>query len=212
MSVLATRKGTAGSGIAQAEDAFGENAYVGAIGEQNFANTLERLGLLNRYDSWFSVKVPKRDGHGQEKADVDIVLASGKHILLIDVKMWSAQERKPDGTYRRKHYWTIPFTDLPMVNLSPLKSHGAWKLSRSMNMARSRFSQALPGYHVEAIVVFVPVGKQRHVPGVSFLRWPGRIFSYASGDAVRAIHQKLGRGGVKTGKEAAALLSRLTVQ
>lgn len=210
---MATKKGSAGSGIAQATDVFGQRAEVGAVGEQNFADTLERLGLLRQYDSWFSVKVPKRGGNGRENADADIVLSTGRRILLIDVKMWSAQERTASGSYKRKTYWTIPFLGLPMVNFSPLRhgSNGEWRLSRSMEMARSRFSDELPGYQVESIVVFVPVGKSKHVPGVTFLRWPGGIKSYASGDAVRFIRSYLGRGGQKTGKEASALLSRMTV-
>lgn len=226
-------RGQAGSGLGdeKAVDQFGENAQIGALGERQYQEILQKAGYLDIYDTWFSVKVPDKSGRKKTRTDVDVVISSGNKILLIDVKRWAATETTSSGKRRPIVYWSIPFTELPMKNFKPIKAEGRvynksqyqvggadskatdqdlWRLSKSMVMARDRFSKLLPGYDIMAIVVFVPTTKNGSGPAsVRFLKWPGGIKSYSSGGSLSFLRKWLGPSA-KTGEKAAALLSRMT--
>lgn len=196
---MATKKGSAGSGVGAASREFGANAAVGSLGERQYAGILERAGLTGEggYDVWYSVKVPNKDG-SRGKTDVDLVLASGSRVVLIDVKRWASTNWKTSSNGRRVKspvtYWSIPFLNLPMKGLSPLRNgNGEWRLSRSMEMATDRFSPLFGNARVLSIVVFVPTTKDGRGPAnVSFLRWPGSIKSYSAQDSLRVIRKFLG--------------------
>ena len=196
---MATKKGSAGSGVGAASSEFGANAAVGSLGERQYAGILERAGLTGEggYDVWYSVKVPNKDG-SRGKTDVDLVLASGSRVVLIDVKRWASTNWKTSSNGRKVKspvtYWSIPFLNLPMKGLSPLRNgNGEWRLSRSMEMAADRFSPLFGNARVLSIVVFVPTTKDGRGPAnVSFLRWPGGIKSYSAQDSLRVIRKFLG--------------------
>lgn len=196
---MATKKGSAGSGAGAASREFGANAVVGSLGERQYAGILERAGLTGEggYDVWYSVKVPNKDG-SRGKTDVDLVLASGSRVVLIDVKRWASTNWKTSSSGRKVKspvtYWSIPFLNLPMKGLSPLRNgNGEWRLSRSMEMAADRFSPLFGNARVLSIVVFVPTTKDGRGPAnVSFLRWPGGIKSYSAQDSLCVIRKFLG--------------------
>ena len=196
---MATKKGSAGSGVGAASSEFGANAAVGSLGERQYAGILERAGLTGEggYDVWYSVKVPNKDG-SRGKTDVDLVLASGSRVVLIDVKRWASTNWKTSSNGRKVKspvtYWSIPFLNLPMKGLSPLRNgNGEWRLSRSMEMATDRFSPLFGNARVLSIVVFVPTTKDGRGPAnVSFLRWPGGIKSYSAQGSLRVIRKFLG--------------------
>lgn len=213
-----TRKGKAGSGVGDASREFGANAAVGSLGERQFADILDRAGLTGDggYDAWYSVKVPNKDG-SKGKTDVDLVLSSGNRVVLIDVKRWASSTWKTSSSGKKVKapvtYWSIPFLNLPMKGLSPLKNgNGEWRLSRSMEMATDRFAPLFGNARVLSIVVFVPTTKDGRGPAnVSFLRWPGNIKSYSAQDSLRVIQKFLG-APKSTSSKIASTLSRMVYQ
>lgn len=212
---MATKKGAAGSGVGDASKEFGANAAIGSLGERQYASILDRAGLTGDggYDVWYSVKVPNKDG-SRGKTDVDLVLSSGSRVVLIDVKRWASTKWKTSSNGKRVKapvmYWSIPFLNLPMKGLSPLKNgNGEWRLSRSMEMATDRFAPLFGNARILSIVVFVPTTKDGRGPAnVSFLRWPGGIKSYAVQDSLRVIQKFLGTPK-KTKSRISSSLSRM---
>lgn len=212
---MATKKGAAGSGVGDASKEFGANAAIGSLGERQYAGILDRAGLTGDggYDVWYSVKVPNKDG-SRGKTDVDLVLSSGSRVVLIDVKRWASTKWKTSSNGKRVKapvmYWSIPFLNLPMKGLSPLKNgNGEWRLSRSMEMATDRFAPLFGNARILSIVVFVPTTKDGRGPAnVFFLRWPGGIKSYAAQDSLRVIQKFLGTPK-KTKSRISSSLSRM---
>lgn len=212
---MATKKGAAGSGVGDASKEFGANAAIGSLGERQYASIIDRAGLTGDggYDVWYSVKVPNKDG-SRGKTDVDLVLSSGSRVVLIDVKRWASTKWKTSSNSKRVKapvmYWSIPFLNLPMKGLSPLKNgNGEWRLSRSMEMATDRFAPLFGNARILSIVVFVPTTKDGRGPAnVSFLRWPGGIKSYAAQDSLRVIQKFLGTPK-KTKSRISSSLSRM---
>ena len=195
---MATRKGKAGSGVGDASREFGANAAVGSLGERQFADILDRAGLTGDggYDAWYSVKVPNKDG-SKGKTDVDLVLSSGNRVVLIDVKRWASSTWKTSSSGKKVKapvtYWSIPFFNLPMKGLSPLKNGNG-------------------DARILSIVVFVPTTKDGRGPAnVSFLRWPGNIKSYSAQDSLRVIQKFLGEPK-STNSRISSALSRMVYQ
>lgn len=171
-----------GSSAANAK--FGaKNAAIGAVGEKYFQGVLERAGLDDMYDIWYSLKIPNDPSNPNAtrySSDVDVALTSGNRLILIDVKMWSATAP----------YWSL--FGLPFKGLTPMIKKGKWELGKNMAMAVSRYQKNLPDTRVEAIVVFVPTKPGGAAPMVNFLKWPGNIRSYNSQDGLRKIKNILG--------------------
>lgn len=196
--------GSAGSGLnsESARREFGSYARVGADGERHFQRAMERAGIPRKYDVWYSVSIP-RDPHNSRatryRGDVDIAVASGNRLILIDVKRWSA-----DGVY-----WSLlGIPTLSFNKLEPLTKNGRMGLSANMNLAVDRYSANLPGVSVSAVVVFVPTGKRGRYPTLLGLRWPGGIKSYQSNDGIRRIQRSL-KGSEETVPEIRGLLGRM---
>lgn len=200
---MARSYGDAGKSLGsnEANSKFGrENAAIGARGEKYFRDVLERSGLDDEYDIWYSLKLPN-DPHNKNatkySSDVDVALTSGNKLILVDVKMWAAGST----------YWTL--FGLPFKGLAPMidKKKG-WRLSSNMAAAVDRYKKNLPGVSVEAMVIFVPTKANGGAPMVNFLKWPGDIRSYTSQDGVRKIKKWLGRGE-ETSPKLRALMGRM---
>ena len=162
-----------------------KSAAAGRFGEQQFAGILDKFGISRDYDVWYSLKLPsdpRNPGGTRYNSDVDVAIASGNRLLLIDVKRWA-------GGY---HYWTL--FGLPFKGLTPMMKNGQWKLGANMAGALARYRSNLSGMHVEAIVVFMPTNARGSAPASVFaFRWPGGIKSYLHGAAIAKIKSTLGR-------------------
>jgi hypothetical protein len=186
---MARSYGDAGKslGSSEANSKFGrENAATGLRGEKYFRDALNRAGLDDEYDIWYSLRIPNDPNNRNATkydSDVDVALTSGNKLILVDVKMWSAQSA----------YWTL--FGLPFKGIAPMidKKKG-WRLSSNMAAAVDRYKKSLPGVTVEAAVIFVPTKAGGGAPMVNFLKWPGDIRSYSSQDGIRRIKKSLGRG------------------
>lgn len=179
--------GTAGKSLGEAETRrkFGAQAEAGASGERYFRSALERAGLGTKYEVYYSLKIPNdptRADATKYSSDVDVALASGDRLVLVDVKRWAAG----------KFYWSC--FGKPFKGVTPMRHNGEWRLSANMAMAVSRYRKCLPGVRVEGIVVFVPTGLrgERLPAGVGLLRWPGGIRSYVLGPGLDKIKRTLG--------------------
>lgn len=184
---MARSFGEAGGSLrsAQATSKFGHrNAAIGQRGEQYFRTALERAGLDDDYDIWYSLRIPSdptRRGAAQYTSDVDVALTSGNRLILVDVKMWSAAAP----------YWSL--FGLPFKGITPMiDPKKGWRLSGNMALAVDRYQKNLPGVRVEAAVIFVPTKAGAPAPFVSLLKWPGGIRSYSAQDGISRIRRSLG--------------------
>lgn len=177
-----------------------ENAATGQHGEKYFRDALNRAGLDDEYDIWYSLKIPNDPNSRNAtkyESDVDVALTSGNKLILVDVKKWSA----------KSSYWSL--FGLPFKGFAPLidKKKG-WRLSSNMAAAVDRYKKNLPGMSVEAAVIFVPTKPGGAAPMVTFLKWPGDIRSYSTQDGIRKIKKYLGRGE-ETSPKLRALMGRM---
>lgn len=181
---------------------YGEkSAAAGRFGEQQFAAILNQYGISRDYEIWYSLKLPsdpRNPGGTKYASDVDVAIASGNRLLLIDVKRWA-------GGY---HYWT--FFGLPFKGITPMMKNGQWKLGANMAGALSRYRSNLSGMRVEAIVVFVPTSNRGAAPSSVFaLKWPGGIKSYLHGSALARIRSVLGKSE-RVNPKIEALLNKMS--
>ena len=167
---------------------FGANAAVGAAGERHYATALDRGGISSKYEVHSSLNIPNSSrSRTSYSSDVDIAVANGNTLILIDVKRFAAGF----------HYWS--FFGFPFKNLTPMLKDGKgddgpkWRLSANMAAAVDRYQQALPGVHVEAMVAFVPTNSKGAMPAsVGLLFWPGGIRSFLAGDSIYRLNKLLG--------------------
>lgn len=198
---MAREHGRPGSGLESAGH-FGGNEKIGAAGERYFAESLRKSGALHRYEAWYSLRIPSPSGKRRFRGDpdVDMAIASGNKIVLVDVKKWASGH----------HYWSL-FGNYPFRGLTPMrKESGDWSMSANMKLAVERYRQALPGVTVSGLVVFVPTSKTGKLPAsVAFLMWPGGIRSYLTSDAIYEITRRLGPTGMSIKPEIRTLLGSL---
>lgn len=161
---------------------FGANAAIGAMGEKYYGGALDRGGISSKYEVHSSLNIPDaRGSKSSYSSDVDFAVANGGSLILVDVKRFASGY----------HYWS--FMGFPFKGLTPMMKNDKWRLSANMAAAVDRYQQALPGIHVEAMVVFVPTNKTGAMPSsVGLLVWPGRIRSYLAGDSIYKLHKLLG--------------------
>jgi len=166
-----------------ASEAFGARGRQGARGEAFYVSSLERYAA-GRWRIFPSLSVPGM------RTDVDLAVANGDSVVLIDVKAWKGG-----------HLWSFPVGTqswMPMDGLTPYikPDSGTWgRLSRNMVMALDRYGSLLPGTRLSAMVVFVPTrGRDLNsVPdSVEFLFWPGLIRSFLSGPSAAELEDRLG--------------------
>jgi hypothetical protein len=177
-----------------------KSAAAGQFGEKQFAELLAKHGITRDYDVWYSLRLPSDPTNRNAtkyNSDVDVAVAAGNKLLLIDVKRWA-------GGY---HYWSI--FGRPFKGVTPIMKNGKWILGSNMAGALSRYRKNLPGITVEAIVIFVPTNARGSAPSSVFaLRWPGGIKSYLHGSGLARVKSFLGKPQ-KTNSKIESLLSRM---
>lgn len=176
-------KRRAGHGLrkADAKKKFGRRAELGAQGEEYAWSFYESAGLMDVYSAYSSLSIPSPSGRKRYSGDVDMVFVNGDRMVLVDIKVGR----------RNQWYWTIPFTDKPMVGMSPLVFDGKWGLSANMSLAVDRYRVAFPECKVSAITVYVPF-KGYSPASVTWLVYPGGIRSMLLGSSVAFLKRRLG--------------------
>jgi hypothetical protein len=161
---------------------FGSNADVGRVGEDFYDRGLANAGIKEKYSVYRSRSIPASPGQREFGGDVDHLAANDAAVLLIDVKMWAGSE----------FYWSfngIGFKGMLQPALREKEGQPKWPLSRNMEIAVERYTDALPSdIRVHGIVVFVPPTPQ----SVRFLNWPGGIRSYLADESYDVIERVLG--------------------
>lgn len=189
------RYGTAGSGLGSdaSQSRFGSSAKVGAAGERYLAALLRKNPSTKNYMMWSSLRIPASPGQKRYGGDVDLALASDRTIVLVDCKKWAAGHV----------YWSL--FNKPMKGLSPMSD----ALSKNMDLAVNRYSEALPGHIVKGMVLFVPNQRGQLPTSVGLLRFPGGIRSFMPSDGMRKIARSL-KKPAEPSSEIQALLGRMT--
>lgn len=163
-----------------------KSAAAGRSGEEYFAQILAKHGITRDYTVWYSLRIPndpRNSNATKYNSDVDVAIAAGDRLILIDVKKWASGH----------HYWTL--FGLPFKGIQPMMKDGKWKLGANMAGALSRYRAHLPNMRVEAMIVFVPTNSRGAAPSSVFaLKWPGGIKSYLHGAAITRIKNSLQRG------------------
>ena len=179
MPVHKSSRSTYSNSAARAK--FGaDNAAAGLSGEKWLLKKLS--AQFPHAHIWFSVRTPARAGQKRYNSDIDLVIANGSTVILIDAKRWEAGHV----------YWSL--LGVPMQGWHRMRRKGKpMSLGHNMEMAQSRVSQDLPGARVKSMVVYTPT-KKGLPTSVRWLRWPGGIKSYLSGDGLHAVSRALGRG------------------
>ena len=174
----------AGASLASAEARrqFGDQAEVGASGERHFAQILKQHAFDQTCDIFYSLGIPQGKHFGAKalRSDVDVAVVNGNSVILIDVKRW-----KGSCVY-------LSLGGLPFRDLTPLQSHGGWKMSANMAQALRRYREALPGVNVTAMVVFVPTHRGVAPTSVRWLKWPGGVRSFLVPAAIRELRARVG--------------------
>lgn len=195
--------GRAGSGLGQgsATSQFGHHAKIGADGERHFQKALIGSKVNQDYNIWWSLSIPQDPSGGRRyRGDVDVAIANGNKLVLVDVKKWAAG----------KVYWSLfGISSLSFKGFERIGGGSDGGLSKNMSLAVDRYSKNLPGIQVSAMVVFVPTTKRGTVPTLLGLRWPGGIKSYLYNDGARAIRKRLGEPVHEVDPSVAALLGRM---
>lgn len=176
--------GRAGTSMNSAgfQNKFGKsNSKIGQRGEAVLMHKLR-----DRNNGWLPAEIPLFCSLivPGKSSDIDFAMVNGNKILLVDAKMY-----RQDGGW----YWN--FGDSPVMrrNFSKYrsKSGNQVKLSKSMIMAKDILSQKLPGYQVEAIVVFTtdPRNPRATAPNTTFLTYPGGVKAYNDAGARKFINR-----------------------
>ena len=182
--IRGARFGQAGQSLSSsaAHEKFGKTVIAGQIGEKALAAKLQTNPKTRSYDLYQSLGMPTKPGRKRYNSDVDMVLANGNRVVLIDAKNWSAN----------KFYWSMGGTVFENFGVKRDRNSGEpVKTSKNMDMAVNLYNEYLPGVQVLGMVVFVPT-KAGLPTSVKLLRWPGGIGSYLPNDAIRKITNFLG--------------------
>lgn len=157
--------GLSGSGFSKS------NIQSGALGELNFAKTLQIENLLNRFASYWSVQYPGKYSAGPDtssQGDIDCVLISKKHVYLVDLKLYA----QGDVT------WKIVGNKVVAVD----NVTGEWvkeprKMSKNMFYATERVQKKMDKLgvklKVKPYVVMMPT--DRGLGEIDNVYWPGNI-------------------------------------
>ena len=168
--------GSPGTCLSSLEDAA--TAKIGLLGEQRLAKMFDRFGVLDTWESYWSVHMftaaGKRDTDFQ--TDIDCVLVAGNVVLLVDAK-----------NYRAAGYFN--YSQVQAVEAS--KNEGQWsvngdmrrplELKRNMLMAYTRVVEICPPNAIVIPCVAFTPNTFGH-PHVKSLRFPGCIQAIAALD------------------------------
>lgn len=160
-----TSFGSAGSGIGQTADVFGDRAQIGARGEELFLKAMVKAGLFDKFQYYWSVAMPDTTGHKHRRIDTDIdcILMAGRYVVLLDMKFYKGGDLIWRSTDR-----TISCFDGTTHKL--VDSH---TISKNMKMAKEVFKKLMRGKQVHAYVVFMV--QESGAGQMDNVKWPGGI-------------------------------------
>jgi hypothetical protein len=141
---------------------------AGKAGERNFAKALQKAGLINGFQSFWSVAIPDRRNFEKSReyqGDIDCVLFNGKTIFLIDLKNYKGGAI----TYKQDNNGLYAIDDATQQRVQVSS-----KMSRNMEMAQENMRKHVgSAFNVISRVVIMPQNwGEARVEGVY---WPGNI-------------------------------------
>lgn len=158
--------GTPGKGL----DSSGfsdKNVTAGKTGEENFAKALAKAGLINKFQSFWSVSIGDENLESFDDTDIDCVLLSNNKLYLIDLKNY----RQGNLTYYRyeDHVFAID-------NISGNRVGPEMKANHQMQRAENNFETFLrnngPSLNIVSRVVIMPTSRGT---GIVDCSWPGGV-------------------------------------
>lgn len=172
----------------------------GQEGERNFAKTLQKTGLIDKFQSFWSMAVPDKNAlvaSTTHSSDIDCVLFNGTTVYLVDLKNYKGGA----VTYSMERGTLVCHDD---ATGQPIEVSS--KLSQNMSMAGDLMRKHLEreGYRVEARVVFMPTNSG--IGRIRGVRWPGNIPAMYVTDFLRELEQA---PGFDTSRDHSWLSSRL---
>lgn len=179
----ATVHGVPGAGLAGA--GFSATAkQLGQRGEENFAKALAKAGLIERFQSFWSIHMLTGDTYGKQESDVDCAIVTGSTIWLIDLKYYPGGDVVYRGAGTELQCIDVP-TGLPVGKPK--------RMTKNMQMAVERFGSRYRNYGslgLRAAVVLVPTdGGVGRIDGVT---WPGGIPAFTLPDFLDQLRREPG--------------------
>lgn len=142
----------------------------GQAGELNFAKALDRAGLLERFASYWSVKMPDIRIGASEKyqGDIDCVVVTGRSIILFDMKNFTQGDV----------VWRVVQNELRLIDRPTGYDIGPPRqMSRNMSLATERlgdqFARLGVRHQIISRVVFMPT--DMGLGQLDGVKWPGGI-------------------------------------
>lgn len=173
--------GEPGAALLEAEDLSEVNTQLGFIGEQNFAKALAKAGVLNRFETYWSVPVPDVESFqpGPYGTDIDCVLISRDAVYLIDLKNYKSGDVL---------YYSYE-NQLYCEDLATGKQVGRIKtMTRNMELAAKAYRNKFRDVPIYPVVVFMPTDKGEGF--INNVRWPGNIPADTLSNFISVIAQQ----------------------
>lgn len=146
------------------------NLLKGAAGEYQFYSILKYHGILEKYDSFWSLKVP------EAQAEVDVILTNLLgHILLVDVKLWDFK--------RFKYVQTEPYKVIRTRYEDGQET--VFTLGHSLYSAQQYFKDKYQAPLTGTMTVFLGADKEE----VCDIKWPGAVMTTNLSGAIKAINE-----------------------
>lgn len=157
------------------------NIRAGQAGEINFAKALQEEGIIDKFQSYWSVALPRAEDFTASRkynTDVDCVLFTGRTVYLVDLKNYkggACTYSMAGETLKLQDDATGQFIKAPAAT------------SRNMAMARDLFTPHLSKerYTVKTRVVFMP--QNNGEANINQVYWPG----YITASTLREFLQEL---------------------
>lgn len=176
--------GTPGAGLSNS--GFNQTQVeLGQKGEEAFAKVLGKTGLINNFDSFWSVAMPSRNTMTPDRklsTDIDCILAFDNTILLVDTKYYKGGDVTYQSVGDRLHCF-----DSTGNLVSP-----PTRMTRNMEAAYDRMSTHFPNHQIYAFVVFIPT--ERGAPGLNNVVWPGNIPGVSLVDLISYLESSTSTG------------------
>lgn len=142
---------------------------MGQAGERNFAKALQKTGLIDKFQSFWSASVPDRSAliaSLTHDSDIDCILFNGHTVYLVDLKNYKGG----NVTYAMENGGLVC-----KDNATGQYVETSSKLSQNMSMALDLMKTHLAStpYRVEARVVFMPTNSG--IGRINGVYWPGHI-------------------------------------
>lgn len=195
--------GVPGSGL----DSSGfkqENIKAGQKGELNFAKALQitdmqgklipensrnlkNNDILSNVNTFWSMNLPSKESNPRRiikdsyDADVDMIFAFKKSLILVDLKLYKGG----DVTYQTRKDGKLYIIDNATKKLI---GYHPRKMSKNMQIATERYKQIFPQLKIDSYIVLVPT--KSGVGTINNVYWPGNIKLYNMHEILPIIFPK----------------------